>query len=135
MHELSIAMSIVEMAEEESARRDHAKIHAIHLRLGLLSGVVKEALLSSYEMACASTPLEGSQLIIEEVPVEVFCPACRARVPVPSIQWMACPQCDTPTPEIVQGKELEVIAMEIETPEPNAQHSDTSRSSAPETTQ
>jgi hydrogenase nickel incorporation protein HypA/HybF len=132
MHELSIAMSIVEMAEEESARRDHAKIHAIHLRLGLLSGVVKEALLSSYEMACASTCLEGSQLIIEEVTVEVFCPACKARVRVPSIQWMACPQCGTPTPDIVQGKELEVIAMEIETPESQPPRSDPSHNHAPE---
>ena len=50
MHELSIAMSIVEMAEEESERRGGGHIQAVHLRLGLLSGVVKEALLSSYEM-------------------------------------------------------------------------------------
>ena len=135
MHELSIAMSIVEMAEEESARRNNAKIHAIHLRLGLLSGVVKDALLSSYEMACASTCLEGSQLIIEEVPVEVFCPACKTRVPVASIQWMVCPQCGTLTPDIVQGRELEVIAMEIETPESQPPQSDPSHNNAPETNQ
>ena len=66
MHELSIAMSIVEMAEEEVARRRPAQVHAVHLRLGRLSGVMKEALLSSYEMACEATPLEGSQLLIEE---------------------------------------------------------------------
>jgi hydrogenase nickel incorporation protein HypA/HybF len=135
MHELSIAMSIVEMAEEESARRDNAKIHSIHLRLGLLSGVVKEALLSSYEMACLSTPLEGSQLIIEEVPVEVFCPACKARVAIPSIQWMACPHCGTPAPDIQQGKELEIFAMEIETPETHAPLGDTSPGKEPERNQ
>jgi len=130
MHELSIAMSIVELAEEESARRDNAKIYSIHLRLGLLCGVVKEALLFSYEMACASTPLEGSQLIIEEVPVEVFCPACKARVRVSSIQRMACPQCLTPTPDIVQGRELEVIAMEFFMPESDAAHSNASETKA-----
>lgn len=113
MHELSIAMSIIEMAEEESASRGNAYIQAVHLRLGLLSGVVKEALLASYEMACASTVLEGSQLLIEEVPVEVFCSQCQERRPIASIQWMACPECGTPTPEVVQGKELEVVALEI----------------------
>jgi hydrogenase nickel incorporation protein HypA/HybF len=113
MHELSIAMSIVEMAEEESASRGNAQILAVHLRLGPLSGVVKEALLSSYEMACASTPLAGSQLLIEEVPVEVFCPRCKTRVRVSSIQWMACPECGTPTPEVLQGRELEVTALEM----------------------
>ena len=51
MHELSIAMGIVDMAQEEGERRN-AQITAVHIRLGLLSGVVKDALFSSYEMAC-----------------------------------------------------------------------------------
>jgi hydrogenase nickel incorporation protein HypA/HybF len=114
MHELSIALSIIEMAQEESDRRGGAQVQAVHLRLGLLSGVVKEALLSSYEMACHATPLEGSQLLIEEIPVEVFCPKCDAERPVSSIQWFCCPECGTPTPTVVRGKELEVVALEIQ---------------------
>ncbi|MFI5070488.1 MAG: hydrogenase/urease maturation nickel metallochaperone HypA, partial [Terriglobales bacterium] len=43
MHELSIAMSIVELAEEEAQQRN-AQVTAVHLKLGALSGVVKEAL-------------------------------------------------------------------------------------------
>src|SRR5580700_1545853 len=78
MHELSIAMSIVELAEEEADRRG-VQVEAVHLKLGALSGVVKEALLSCYEMACENTPLQGSSLIIEELPVVVFCPSCRTR--------------------------------------------------------
>ena len=50
MHELSIALSIVDMAAYEMQRHDGARLHAIHLRLGPLAGVVKEALLSAYEM-------------------------------------------------------------------------------------
>ncbi len=45
MHELSIALSIVEMATEESKKRNGAKVDAVHLKLGRLSGVVKDALL------------------------------------------------------------------------------------------
>src|SRR5271154_1543412 len=73
MHELSIAMSIVEMAEEEASHRN-ARVNAVHLKLGMLSGVVKAALLSSYELACEGTELEGSPLVIEEIPVVVYCP-------------------------------------------------------------
>lgn len=112
MHELSIAMSIVEMAEEEAARHG-AQIRAVHLRLGLLSGVVKQALLSSYEMACTGTPLEGSQLLIEEIPIEVFCAKCDAPRLVNTVEWFCCPECGTPTPEILHGKELEVVALEL----------------------
>jgi hydrogenase nickel incorporation protein HypA/HybF len=113
MHELSIAMSIVEMAEEEAELRGHVHIQAVHLRLGLLSGVVKDALLSSYEMACESTALEGSRLIIEEIPVEIYCSTCRTQRPVHSMQSFCCAECGTPSAEVTRGKELEVFALEI----------------------
>ena len=71
MHELSLALSLVEIAREEGARLG-GQVSAVHVRLGALAGVVREALLSSYEMASADTPLAGSRLVIEDVPVVVF---------------------------------------------------------------
>ncbi len=114
MHELSIAMSMVEMATEEAARQDGARIYALHLRLGPLSGVVKEALLFSWQVACEGTPLAGSHLVIEEVPVAVYCPVCQAERALTSIQHFFCPICDSATPEVVRGKELEIVALEVE---------------------
>ena len=113
MHELSIAMSIVEMAQEEALHRG-VQVNAVHLKLGALSGVVKEALLSSYEMACDDTPLRGSRLVIEDVPVVIFCPHCKVQRPLSSVQLFCCAECGTPTSEIVHGKELEVVALEIQ---------------------
>jgi hydrogenase nickel incorporation protein HypA/HybF len=118
MHELSIAMSIVELAEEEADRRG-VQVEAVHLKLGALSGVVKQALLSCYEMACENTPLEGSRLVIDEVPVVIFCPSCRAQRPLHSVQLFCCSECGTASSEIVQGKELEVVALEIKECVPN----------------
>ena len=106
-------MSIVELAEDEADRRG-VRINAVHLKLGTLAGVVKEALLSCYEMACEDTPLQGSRLVIEDVPVVVFCKTCRKVGSLNSIQLFCCPQCGAPCSEIVQGKELEVVALEIE---------------------
>ncbi len=114
MHELSIAMSMVELAEEEATRRGGVKVFAIHLKLGQLSGVVKDALLFSYEVACQGTTLEGSELIIEEIPVVVYCPACQAETEIASLQRFCCMVCGTLTSEIVRGKELEVVALEIQ---------------------
>ena len=114
MHELSIAMSIVEFAEGEAERRGSPRVTAVHLRLGAFSGVVKEALLASYEMACGDTRLAGSQLIVEEVPLVIYCSACDARRPVDPKQWFSCSVCGAPTPEIVQGRELQITALELE---------------------
>jgi len=113
MHELSIALGIVEAAQEE-AERLHARVSAVHLRVGALSGVVPEALHSSYEMACADTPMAGSKLVIEEVPVVVYCPRCDASRPLASIQLFCCSECGTPTGDVRQGKELDLVALEVE---------------------
>jgi len=113
MHELSIAISIIEMAEEE-AQRHGGQISAVHLKLGALSGVVKDALLSSFEMASADTVLAGSHLVVEEVPIIVFCDRCQAQQKITSPQWFCCPACGMPTSQVIQGKELEVVALEIQ---------------------
>jgi hydrogenase nickel incorporation protein HypA/HybF len=103
----------VELAEEEAERRG-VRVNAVHLKLGALSGVVKEALLSCYEMVCQGTGLQGSRLLVEEVSILIFCPNCRSPRPVNSMQLFCCSECGTPASEIVQGKELEVVALEIE---------------------
>jgi hydrogenase nickel incorporation protein HypA/HybF len=66
MHELSIAMSIIDIASEEAARHGCTKVRAVHLRLGRMAGVVADALMFSYPMAAEGTLLEGSSLVIEE---------------------------------------------------------------------
>lgn len=114
MHELSIALSMIEMASEEAARRGCVSVNAVHLKLGPLSGVVKEALVFSYEVACEGTPLAGSQLIIEDVPVVVYCPTCQMETNPISLQQFCCRVCETPTPQVLRGKELEVVALEIQ---------------------
>ena len=113
MHELSIAMSIIELAEEEADRRGGLQITAVHVRLGCLTGVVKEALLSSYEIAREDTPLAESKLVIEEVPGVIFCPACNARRPVDSAEWFRCGECGALAAELIEGKELEVVSLEV----------------------
>lgn len=112
MHELSIAMSIVDMAQEEAERRS-VQVEAIHLELGVLSGIVKEALLFSYQIACDGTPLEGSRLVVKEVPIEVYCPVCNMPKTLPSMQSLCCPDCGAQTPKIIHGRELMLTALEL----------------------
>jgi hydrogenase nickel incorporation protein HypA/HybF len=68
VHELSIAMSLVELACEEKERRQLPQVQAVHLRLGLLSGVVREALVFSFDVASEGTSIEGAALKVEEMP-------------------------------------------------------------------
>jgi hydrogenase nickel incorporation protein HypA/HybF len=121
MHELSIALSIIEIAEEVAARHG-GKVTAVHLRLGQLSGVFREALLAAYDLACEATPLAGSKLLIEEVPVVIYCSQCDAEHALTSIQSLICPVCGAPAPDVVQGREMELAAMELDDLEMKHEH-------------
>jgi hydrogenase nickel incorporation protein HypA/HybF len=112
MHELSIALSVLDVAEEEAARQN-GSVAAVHLRLGLLSGVVPEALVSAFELAREGTPLAQAELVIEQVPIIAWCPACAAERRAASVLELCCPDCGTPMPEVRCGRELEVVALEI----------------------
>jgi hydrogenase nickel incorporation protein HypA/HybF len=114
MHELSIALSILKVAEEEMARQGGGKLTAIHLKVGPLSGVVPEALRGAFALARETSALSSADLLIEEVPVTVYCPRCAAERPAVSIQDFSCLTCGALTPEIVRGHELEVCALEID---------------------
>lgn len=113
MHELSIALSILDLAAEEAEKRS-GRVAAIHLQLGPLCGVVKEALVSAYELAREGTSLSQAELVVEEVPVVAYCPGCDAERVLPSVQEMRCPLCGAVTPEVVRGRELHIVALEIE---------------------
>ena len=119
MHELSIAYNLVEIAGQSAAEAGATRVTVVHLRLGALSGVVRDALEFCYEVATADTLLQNSQLIVEELPVKVYCAVCQQEVELASVQSFRCPQCETPSGDIRQGRELEIESIEIEMPELN----------------
>lgn len=126
MHELSIALSLLDVAELEADQRG-VQVAAIHVRVGPLSGVVPGALLSAYELAREGTPFEQCSLVLEETTIAVYCPRCLAERSVVSIQDIRCARCGEVTPDIRRGRELEIFAMEVvDVP------ADATRGSAPE---
>jgi hydrogenase nickel incorporation protein HypA/HybF len=68
MHELSIAIALVDMACEEAERQQLGRVRALHLRLGPLSGVAKDALLFSFDVASAGTRIDGATLEVQDAP-------------------------------------------------------------------
>ena len=118
MHDLSIAMSMIDAVLEERERRGSSSVEAIHLRLGPLSGVDRSALEFAFEIAREQTPLAETRLVIVETPIEFHCPKCHCvRNPI-SLQRMVCPVCGTAAGKITAGTELEIVAIEVMEDEP-----------------
>ena len=68
MHELSIAVNIVDIASEEAKRLSARRVDVVHLKVGALSGVAREALLFAWQLASDDTAVAGATLTIEETP-------------------------------------------------------------------
>jgi hydrogenase nickel incorporation protein HypA/HybF len=120
VHELSIACNIIDLASEESEQRGGVAVRAVHVRLGQLSGVVKSALVSAFELAREDSPLAAARLVIEETPIVIHCPSCELET---TLEWpkglesfpsFCCSQCGAPSSDVRGGRELEVTALEID---------------------
>lgn len=112
MHELSIALSILDELEEQIERHGGSAVEAIYVRIGALSGVDMQALRFAWELAAENTPFASSRLEMEPVALLVYCPQC-GMTHTPHLQHIACPRCITPEQEIIEGRELEVRALEL----------------------
>jgi hydrogenase nickel incorporation protein HypA/HybF len=112
MHELSVALSLVDGVLEET--KHQSAIAAVHLRLGPLAGVAKDALLFAYEVACKGTLLDGSRLIIEDTEIVIYCASCQGDNKARGMNWLECSMCGTPASRLVSGKDLEITAVELQ---------------------
>jgi hydrogenase nickel incorporation protein HypA/HybF len=67
-----------------------------------------------FGIATEGTPLEGSRLVVNTLPVTIHCEACGADGELESLQSFRCPHCGEPATDVRQGRELEIDAIEIE---------------------
>lgn len=113
MHELSVALGLLEGIEDSAAREGIEHVTAVHVRVGALSGIAPEALRFSWTLATEGTIAAESTLHIEHVPLAIYCGRCVAeREPRPA-SGARCPVCGEVSPTIVRGRELHLVAMEV----------------------
>ncbi len=112
MHEMSIALGIVRIAEDEVKKAKASKVEVIELTIGELSGVEKEALDFAWPVAVKETVLEGAERKIDYIKGIGKCSECQLEFHMETLHD-ACPECNSYFKDILQGKELKVIALEV----------------------
>jgi hydrogenase nickel incorporation protein HypA/HybF len=114
MHELSLAHSIIEIAKQYLQDAPSCTVRSIRVKVGALSCVNGESLTFSFNLMAVDTAVQGAKLVIEELPLVIFCSVCNQTRQLPGIQGLQCPNCGTITSDIRQGNELEVDSLEVE---------------------
>lgn len=113
MHELSIALGIVKIAEEERKKAKAEKITAIELEIGTLSGIELDALDFAWPVAVKDTVLEDAEREIDIIEARARCADCDNEYAIEH-NYDACPRCNSYLKNVFMGKELRVKAIEIE---------------------
>jgi hydrogenase nickel incorporation protein HypA/HybF len=113
MHELSIALGIVKIAEEESKKAKAKAIKSIELEIGSMAGIEMDSLDFAWPVAVKDTVLEHASREIDLIPAKAKCLECQTTYDLEHI-FDACPSCHSYFKDIFQGKELRVKALEIE---------------------
>lgn len=114
MHELSIALEILDIVGKEAARHGAAVVRQVNLRVGDLSGVETESLAFSFDAVKSEKDLtRETVLAIERVPVKIRCAPCDGEF-TGSGHMVICPICEGFDTELLQGDELEIEDIEID---------------------
>lgn len=111
MHEMSLAQSIVEIVDDVAKDRLDA-VEQVFVDVGTLVAVVPDSLRFCYSAITSGTALEGSTLVIREIPIRVQCADCKEESEVASFVFR-CPQCDGRSLQVVSGNEFTVTEIEV----------------------
>lgn len=112
MHELSIAMGIVKIAESEALKAGAKAVDKIELEIGTLAGIEFESLDFVWNSAVKNTVLENAIKEIDIIKAKGQCVDCDKIFSMENI-YDACPKCNSYLKGIIQGKELRVKALEV----------------------
>jgi len=112
MHELSIAQSIVELAEREARNHQADSVEELELEIGALAGIDRLALDFALESATKESLLEGTRIICQQIDGEGRCGDCENLFPVENL-FSSCPVCGSYAVKIIKGKELRIKSIII----------------------
>lgn len=112
MHELSIALGIVDIAEKETKKAKKNRVDLIELEIGTLAGIEFDSLDFIWPSAVKNTVLESAKKKINVIEGEAKCGECDHKFKLKNI-FDACPKCNSYLKHIIKGKELLVKSLEV----------------------
>lgn len=113
MHEMSIALSIVEAVDLKARHEGAGRISEIALVIGSLAGIDAESLKFCFPAAARGSLAEGATLVTEESEAQGLCRDCGSRFPV-TFRVAVCPRCRSLAVGMESGDEFLIKSITIE---------------------
>lgn len=110
MHEMSIALGIVDIAKEEAEKAQVKSFSKIELEIGTLAGIEFDSLDFIWEAAVKDSVLEKAVKSVHKIKARAKCVDCNTEYPIKNT-YDSCPKCDSFLKIILKGKELRVKSL------------------------
>jgi hydrogenase nickel incorporation protein HypA/HybF len=114
MHEVSIALHLLDIIEKKCREEGCQTVESVKVRVGKASSVQPEAFSFAFEVVKKDTVAQNARFMIDLVPLGGTCSACGNRFETEEVYILECPSCGSPSFQITQGYELEIVEMEVE---------------------
>jgi hydrogenase nickel incorporation protein HypA/HybF len=112
MHELSVVMSIIDIAQQQAEKENASVIEEIEMDIGCLSTIQPDAFEFAWQQAVKETILEKAEKRINRIKGKAICLDCNAVFPLENL-YDACPVCGEHLIDILEGKELRVRSLVV----------------------
>ena len=113
MHEMTIAMNIVDIICQKANEEKAVKVNSVELVIGNLSGIMIDSLEFCFEAAFKNTIADGSELKIDKIEAKAFCKSCKKDFMLDS-DFSPCPTCNDFDFELKTGKEFSIKSFNID---------------------
>lgn len=112
MHELSIVMSIIDIAQRYAKKENATAIEEIEIDIGCLSTIQLEAFEFAWKHAVKETVLKKTRKNIHHIQGKAVCLTCNTLFAIDNL-FEVCPACGEHNFDIKEGKELRVRSLII----------------------
>jgi hydrogenase nickel incorporation protein HypA/HybF len=113
MHEVSIALNLLEIVEEKCREEGYASVKSLKVKIGTASGVLPEALQFAFASAKRDSIAGNAELVIDLIPLRGICQDCAGRFEWPASYIFECPLCKSPSFRVLSGYEMELAEIEV----------------------
>jgi hydrogenase nickel incorporation protein HypA/HybF len=112
MHELSLALNVVDTAVNEAEKANAKTVVSIELDIGECAGVEVDSFKFVWPAAVKNTILQNSRMNINIITGKAICPDCASDIEVHNL-FDPCPVCGSYLKNIYQGKEFRIGSITV----------------------
>lgn len=112
MHELSIAINIIEIITAEAQSVNASAVSKIELEIGTWSGVEPDAIQMAMEEVIAGTTASKAAIDYRWIKARAACEECCNEFEPEDI-FKICPYCNSLNTHLLTGKELNIKSIEV----------------------